>query len=311
MTNSPKNRETRRFHAVGRHFLEQSHELFPHEASAQGLHQFDAMLGQNTPEIHFAYGRLLETTLREVEAMPEIIFTGDDWLDRRGFLSLLRTDLFFNTKFPHWRLNPQTHCDTAIGAIFDLVARNTTNLQKALPNIESRLAKLPAFLSAGAACLKAPVPLWSKLAIQSCDGALLFLTELGKELAAISKNKARTAKLFAGAAAAFKGYARSVGNKKTGPANGYSIGRENFEFLIRERLGMSMSLPEAEALGRNLVGQLTRLQKIEAAKFGKRKAGEIIEEAAAHWTPKAGTLIEEYRAVTAQMRSRFAKAGLL
>ena len=311
MTHPAKNSEIRRFNAVAGDFLEQSHALFPQDASAQGLHQFDAMLGENTPAIYLSYVRLLETTLSAVEALPEIAFTGDDWLDRRGFLAMLRTDLFFNRDFPHWRKNPQTHCDAAIESIFGLVVRNTDNLRRALPNIESRLAKLPAFLSAGASCLKEPVPLWSKLAVQSCDGALIFLRELEKELAAISSDPAPTAKLFAGAAAAFKAYARAIGSKKAGPANGFSIGRANFEFLIRERLGMSISLPEAEALGRKLVEQFSHQQKIEAAKFGKGKAGEIIEEAAAHWRPAAGTLLEEYRAVTGRMRGHFAKAGLL
>jgi hypothetical protein len=311
MKNAAKNSEIRRFNAIASEFLEQSHALFPQDASAQGLHQFDALLGENTPMVHLAFGRLLETTLRAVETLPEIAFTGDDWLDRRGFLSLLRTDLFFNRDFPHWRNNPQAHCDAAIEAIFDLVARNSENLHKALPNIESRLARLPAFLSAGAACLKDPVPLWSKLAIQSCDGALLFLTELEKVMSAISSKPVHIAKLFAGAAGAFKGYARAVGNKKPGHANGFSVGRENFEFLIRERLGLPVSLPEAQSLGRKLVEQFSHLQKIEAAKFGKRKAAEIIEEAAAHWTPRAGTLLEEYRVVTGRMRARFAKAGLL
>ncbi len=311
MITPAKNTETRRFNAISRDFLEQSHALFPQDASAQGLHQFDALLGENTPKIHLTYSRLLETTLHAVEALPEIAFTGDDWLDRRGFLAMLRTDLFFTREFPHWRKNPQTHCDAAIGAIFELVARNTENLSKSLPAIESRLAKLPAFLSAGAACLKDPVPLWSKLAIQSCDGALLFLKELENVMSVISSKPLHTAKLFAGATAAFKSYARAVGNKKTGHANDFSIGRENFEFLIRERLGMAISLPEAEALGRKLVAQLSHQQKIEAAKFGKRKAAEIIEEAAAHWSPKAGTLLEEYRVVTGQMRARFAKSGLL
>lgn len=311
MSEPATNSEIRKFRAIAGDFLEQSHALFPHEASAQGLRQYDALLGGNTPKIYLSYIRLVEATLRTVEALPEIAFAGDDWLDRRGFLAMLRSDLFFNRDFPHWRRNPQVHCDAAIGAIFDLVVRNTTNLRHALPNIESRLAKLPSFLAAGAECVKEPVPLWSKLAIQSCDGALVFLRELAKELGAISSDPERTAKLFAGAAAAFKAYARAVGNKKAGPVNGYSIGRANFEFLIRERLGMSMSLPEAEAMGRKLVEQLSQQQKIEAAKLGKGKASAIIEEAAARWKPKAATLLEEYRAVTTTMRTRFEKAGLL
>ncbi|HWB59351.1 MAG TPA: DUF885 domain-containing protein [Chthoniobacteraceae bacterium] len=310
MTPPATNSETRRFNAVAQSFLEKSHELFPQDASAQGLHQFDGLLGENTPAIYLSYIRLLEATLQAVETLAETAFSGDDWLDRRGFLAMLRSDLFFTRDFAHWRRNPQVHCDAAVSSIFDLVVRNTENLPKALPNIESRLGKIPAFLAAGAACLKEPVPLWCKLAVQACDGAVLFLAELQNELVAISTNRPRTRRLFEGAIAAFKSYARAVKGKKPGHANGFSIGRENFEFLIRERLGMSLSLPEAEAQGRKLVEQLTRLQKIEAAKLGRGRASEIIEAAAARWQPKR-PLIDEYRAGTAEMRRRFARAGLL
>jgi hypothetical protein len=305
------NSETRRFHSVAQKFLDESHALFPHEASALGLHQFDGELGENTPQVHRKYCRLLESTLREIESLPDIAFSGDDWLDRRGFLSLLRTQLHHHATLQRWRNNPQAHCDTAIESIFELVVRNTENLHKALSNIESRLGKIPAFLAAGAACLEKPVPLWSKLAIQSCDGAITFLESLEKTLAAISGDPSRTAKLFRDAISAFKNYARSVGNKSPGAKNGFSIGREGFEFLIREKLGLALSLPEAESLGRKLVEQLSHEQKSESAKFGKKRASEIIEQAAAQWNPAAGSLLAEYQTVTQEVRERFVQADLL
>src|SRR5580704_16730446 len=111
MTPPATNSETRGFNAVSQSFLEKSHELFPQDASAQGLHQFDGLLGENTPATYLSYIRLLEATLQAVETLAEGAFTGDDWLDRRGFLAMLRSDLFFTRDFAHWRRNPQVHCD--------------------------------------------------------------------------------------------------------------------------------------------------------------------------------------------------------
>lgn len=305
------NRETRLFQSIARKFLDQSHALFPQDASALGLHKFDSQLGENTPQVHRRYHRLLESTLHEVEALSDLAFRGDDWIDRRGFLSLLRTSLYHYGPLQRWRNNPQAHCDTAIESLFGLVVRNTENLRKTLPTLESRLSKIPDFLAAGADCVQKPVPLWSKLAIQSCEGAAVFLGELEKKLAAISSEPLRTAKLFRDAISAFKNYARCVGNKAPGPAGGYSIGREGFEFLIRERLGLALSLPEARAIGLKLVEQLSHAQKTEAAKFGRKRAAEIIEQAATQWNPSAGSLLAEYQAVTQQIRARFVEADLL
>ena len=155
------------------------------------------------------------------------------------------------------------------------------------------------------------MPLWSKLAVQSCDGAVTFLTSLEKTLAEISAEPQRTAKLFSSAISAFKNFARSAANKTPGAKNGFSVGREAFEFYIREKLGLPLSLPEAEALGRKLVAQLSHAQKIEAAKFGKKRAAEIIEQAAEKWNPAAGSLLAEYQTVTREVRERFVQADLL
>ena len=70
----------------------------------------------------------------------------------------------------------ETHCDAAVDSIFDLVIRNASDLGAVLPAIESRLARLPDYLLiAGAACVNRPVPLWTKLAQRSCEGAASFL----------------------------------------------------------------------------------------------------------------------------------------
>ena len=305
------NSEVRQFHSVAQKFLDHSHRLFPHSASALGLHEFDAELGANDAEVHLRYCELLVDTLSQVERLPDVAFGADDWLDRRGFLAMLRTGILDHAVLKRWRNNPQTHCGAAIDSIFSLVIRNADNLKKILPAVESRLGKIPDFLTAGAACVQKPVPLWTKLAVQSCKGAAAFLDGVEKQLAPLSQHPERIKKLCAGARAAFAGYSRAISNKTPGNANGFCIGRSNFEFLIRERLGLHYSLAEAEALGRDLIGRISHDLKREAAKFGRKSAKQIIEDAASRWTPASSDLLTEYRRVTADMRRRFARAGLL
>ncbi len=307
---TPPNPEVRRFRKIAEHWLEESHRLFPQDASELGLHEYDAELGENDAATHLEYRRLLRSTLDEVEALFDPAFTGDDWLDRRGFLALLRTSLFSNER-ETWRTNPQLHCEAAVNSIFMLVVRNYDRLAKALPAIESRLSKLPRFLAQGAACVRKPVPLWTELALKSCAGVESFLTEVSSQCEAISQDPPRTARLFADAKAAFKSYARAIERKDRGPAAGYAVGREGFEFLVRERTGLPYSAPEVHALGANLVARLTAELNTEAKRFGKKKTSAILEEAATRWTPSAGSLLEEYQRVTGEVRGRFEKAGLV
>src|SRR3954466_1093528 len=301
--------ELSRFRAISDRYLEEFFRLFPQDASELGLHQHDGSLGDNGPAVHLEYERLCVETAREVEALADSAFTGDDWLDRRGFLALLRTHLYAGRRGT-WRTDPQLHSGAAVNSIFNLIVRNSERLAGALVNIHSRLEALPRFLAQGASCLRKPVPLWTKLAVQSCQGAETFLVEAGRELAAISPDPAKTERLFKEAAAAFKKYARAVAAKEPGPADGYSIGREGFEFLVRERTGLPYSCVETRAVGERLVAQLNADLSEEVGRFGKKKAGAVIEAAAARWQPE-GTLLEEYQRVNGAVKTAFQEANLV
>ena len=297
-------------HGIGEEWLAQTCGLFPEQASRWGFKKFEPLLGENTPAVHQKHEALLEATLRKVEDLPEGAFTGDDWLDRRGFLARLRTEIVFSRDLQRWRTNPQQHVDTAVDAIFDLVVRASGNLSGALPSIESRLKKIPGFLAAGAECVKLPVPLWTSLAVKACAGSVEFLEGLEPELAAISPDPARTKSLLRSAVRAFEDFARVIERKKHGPAGSFAVGRERFEFLIRERLGFDLSLREALAVGERLVARQDYLLQRAAAKTGKRAAIELIEEAAANWTPQ-GSLLEHYRRTTREIKHRLAGANLV
>jgi hypothetical protein len=306
-----KSREVRSFERLTRDFLHASHELFPHEASELGLVRYEDKLGENGEETHRRHIALMEKALEATERLPEAAFAADDWLDRRGFLSMLRTGLLFQRDVGRWRSNPQGHCDAAIGSIFDLVTRHAARLPAVLPKIESRLGRIPDFLGEGAGVVRKPVPLWSQLARKTCKGAETFLTEIEARLKPFSTKPETTAALFDGARTAFACYAEAIAEKPPGPAGGFAVGRPNMELLVRERLGISRSLPEIEAAGWMLVGRLEEEIRLEARKHGKKSAAAILEEAAEKWEPKESSLIKEYERVTGMMREAFVEKGLL
>lgn len=302
--------QVREFRSLADTWLRETHRLFPQEASEQGLHEFDAELGENDAALHRTYGDLLQSTLARVEALPDAPFQGDDWLDRRGFVALLRTSLLFHRR-ETWRINPQVHCDAAVNAIFQLVLRNPENLREVHDAMISRLEKLPRFLSQGAVCVRTPVPLWTKLAVQSCQGAEAFLSEIGAQLAAVSPKPTRVQTLIEGAKKAFASYARTIRSKAAGPKNSYALGRADFEYLLRERTGFSYSTPEVRALGEHLVEDLSEQLRAEARSLGRGTPGEIISKAAARWQPREASLLEEYQRVTGEVRKRFEKAKIV
>lgn len=307
--NSPKS-HTREFRLHVDAYLEESHARFPEVASRLGLEKFNGLLGKNDPPAYRAEIALAERTLAAVEATPEASFHGDDWLDRRLFLAMLRTELLSQRDLSRWRNNPQSHCDTAVDSIFDLVLRYSDDLSRALPWIESRLAQLPAYLAAGAECVQKPIPLWTNLAERACEGAAGFLQGIETELSPHSKSPKRLKSLIAGAAKAFADYAKAIRRKPKGPERGYCIGRPNFEYLMRERLGFDQSLPEIQAAGKNLIAQMEYTLAQEARKHGRKTAREILDQAAQAWTPER-PLIDEYRIATFSIKDKLAHLGLV
>jgi hypothetical protein len=214
-----------KFASLAKKWLEESCELFPEQGSKLGFHQYDPLLSRNTPEIHRKHIALLERTLVAVEALPEAAFHGDEWLDRRGLLARLRTDLLSERDLLRWRTNPQTHSNSAIDAIFELVVRSSGKLRQALPAIEARLKKIPAYLRAGLDCIESPDPLWTSLGVQSCAGAVEFLHGLEQALCSLSSKPKVFALNLKAAAKAFEEYAVGIAQKKSGPKGGFSIGR--------------------------------------------------------------------------------------
>ncbi|MFM8363807.1 MAG: DUF885 family protein, partial [Verrucomicrobiota bacterium] len=275
---SAESRAAAEFDSAASEWFDTTCELFPEHASKWGLRKFDPLLGDNTPARRAAHIQLLERTLSRIEALPESLFHGDAWLDRRGMLALLRTTLLHERDLLDWRRNPQIHSNTAIDSIFELVVRGAEKIQKVLPAIESRLAKLPDYLRAGAECLRSPEPLWASLAVQSCAGAVEFLEGLETELNPFVSDAKRFHKNLHSASRAFEEYAAAVSRKKPGAAGGFAIGRERMEFLIREQLGLDLSLPEVRAIGLREISRHEHLLAEAAKKLGRRAAKEFLEE---------------------------------
>ena len=295
--------------ALGERFIERTCSDFPQWGSGLGFSKYESQLAGSDLKTREARILFLEQLLEETEALPAAKLTGDDWLDRRCFLSMLRTELLNSRDLERYRTNPQECCDSAVGAVFELIIRHSDNLKKARPNIEARLAEIPVFLKKGAVAVRTPVPLWTKLAVQSCKGAKDFVETIGEQLAPISPNPAKTLKIATAAGKAFDDYAKAIRAKKQGKPGDFSLGRERYEYLVRERTGLDWSLVEIEAEGHRLIGELSAELEKEARKHGAKSAKQILEKARDSWIPGA-PLLELYTRSSEQWRERVVKSGL-
>jgi hypothetical protein len=304
----PRSRAPQLHREAGEFFL-RSWEIFPADAAGLGLTEYRGQLGRNRPEEHRRHGKLVASTLESIEALPE--GDGDDWTDRRAFLALLRTTLFHSTAHPRWQLDPQTHSGAAANAVFHLLVRHADNLRGVADDIMSLAGQIPRYLDEGYACLHRPVPLWTELAVRSSRHAGTFMEEAAEQIVPLAKSKPAAQRAFSRAADAFRDYARRLEKIRTGPANAFAVGRENFEFLLRERMGTDASAGELWNEGCRLVERTRHELQVEARKFGRRPAHEILENLRNEWRPAAGDLLTEYRNVTAQIKKQLGSARIV
>ncbi|HEY3668285.1 MAG TPA: DUF885 family protein, partial [Polyangiaceae bacterium] len=229
-TNNPS---LKAFARAAEHYVEETFERFPSYGSSTGRHEFDAELERPTEALYRAHEKLVRETLIQVEGLPEVDFRGNDWLDRRALLAELRTEQWAIER-SEFRKNPERWASGAIGSVHNLVVKHADDLKPAADAILSRVAKLPAYLASSAELLSAPVPVWTHMAEQSCAGAPALLDAIAEPLKRTGRaSPARIDALLSRAKAAFAAYSADIKREKAGPADGFSVGRERFEALIR------------------------------------------------------------------------------
>ncbi len=309
---TPRGAQARALRALGEHYIETTLERFPSLASAVGRHEFDAELELPSQKLIRAQQQLVQQTLLLVEGISEHDLRGDDWLDRRALLAELRTESWAYER-QTLRRNPESWVSSALGSVHQLVVRHADDLSPVAGAICARLAKLPAYLEGAVELLSRPVPLWRDTTQSSVEGApALFEAIRGPLLATGRVTPRKLEALLNGASAAFKQYGKRVSRTPAGKPRDFSLGREAFEALMRERLGWDLSAREALAYGHALVLRLEQEMAVEAARIapGKRPR-DILERAAADWSPAQGDLLSEYQHETRRVAQAFRRANIV
>src|SRR5450432_2940016 len=220
----PGNASLKAFASAAENYVEQTFERFPSDGSSTGRHEFDVKLERPSLALFRAHEKLLRETLAKIESLPEVDFRGDAWLDRRALLAELRCEVW-SIERHDFRKNPERWASGALGSVHGLVVKHADDLKPAADAIFARVQKLPAYLASSADLIEAPIPIWTKMAQQSCAGAPSLLDAISEPLKRTKRAKPEKIDgLIERAKTAFAAYAVEVKRAKPGPANGFSVG---------------------------------------------------------------------------------------
>ncbi|MGF1657674.1 MAG: DUF885 domain-containing protein [Verrucomicrobiales bacterium] len=288
-------------------YFEQRWELFPQEASFAGFASCDALLNSRDPQKQKQALELGARALTQLETIVGDKLEHDDWVDRRLFLSMLRCEQLGTGQLNQAARNPQLQVDEAVESIFSLVLKSKGQLKRQLPAIRSRLKALPNYLEESLAVIRSPLPLWSDLAQKSCTGAIKFLEDLRPALSQLDTAIASTLDL---AQTAFRNYASRLQRRALAEPETLAMGEHNFLFLVRERLGLDLSLHEIEQIAHQGIAEIHEQMRSLAKQLSKKSVDALLEESGQVWESDAPALLEAYTQATYNLRDRLAATGL-
>ena len=275
---------------------------FPVNASFLGVHDYDGLLPSFDPDA--LAGRLsdLRLHLREVEALRGAgeDLSPDERLDLTLLAGELKTILRTEEELRIPFRNPGACLETATYGIYLLVMREFAPAEERARSAVSRLEAVPRLLEEARRNLSRPgevPPLWAEMSADLTAGAAEFIGEAAgwarDHAPAIFPDFRRAADA---ARRAVEEYGRFVSEKVAPHARGdYAVGKEMFEFLLRESHGLPYGAADLEAFGREEIDGTLRKLREAAAEMGPGGTWEERVEACRREIPDPENLLPAYR----------------
>ena len=280
----------RTFTALSEEFVEESLRLWPVEATAAGIHDYDDRLPDDTPDgfrARSAWLRDLEQRLAASVTWEELPTEQRvDFALLRSRISVLRAEL--EEIRAHAR-DPIACLRTALDGVALLVTRPFAPLEERREAIISRLMAIPEYLAAAGASLEQVPVARVELALEVTDGGPPFVHDVAHVLLRAFPNDAeRIEHAGVRACAGFVAF-REVLERDLGPRAGgdFALGGRWLDFRLEREHLLPLKNEALEQLGREHVTRLRQLLDKEALRLDPRRPWRAqLEEA--RWPAESG-----------------------
>jgi uncharacterized protein (DUF885 family) len=275
----------RTFAALSEEFVEESLRLWPLRATAAGIHDYDHLLPDDTPDgfrARSAWLRDLEQRLAASVPWEELPTEHRvDYALLRSRLAVLRAECEEMRTYEH---DPVSSLRTALDGVFLLVARPFAPLEERKEAIVARLMAIPEYLGAARATLARVPAVWVDLALEMADGGPIFVNEVVRTLLRAFPNESERiehagVRANAGLAAFREALERDLGG---GADAGFALGERWLDFRLEREHMLPLGSSALERLAREQVSITRSVIENEAQRLGPgRPWRELVAEARA------------------------------
>jgi uncharacterized protein (DUF885 family) len=256
--------------ALAQRYFAESFRASPVNATATGVHTYDAQLGSYGAADYAAQLALDHRVLHELAGLDPATLSARGSLDRAMLEASLRDDLLLNGTMAQWRHKPDGYVQLASSAVFVLISRNFAPPGVRLHDAIAREEQIPRLFAQARANLTGVDRDTAQIALQDANGSVdLLANTVPEAFAGIgdAATRARFRRATATAVAATKAFASYLRTRWIAhPVGTYAIGAANYRARLRYEEGIDMPLDAYLAVGERALAQ-THAEMVATAKL--------------------------------------------
>jgi len=293
--------ENKKFKELVKKYFNNLLKRFPEYGSFLGLHKYDGKWAKEGEKAYLENIKFFKRYLKKFVKIKTEKLSEKDKLDRKIIIQNLKLTIFSFEKLKIWESDPDI--TENIGAtIFLLLNRDMTPLNERIKKINKALEVIPALFDQVKTRIKRPYELWTKIAIESCEGFELFLDNL--KSIKIEKNfKKEFLKNIDISLKAVEDYKKFLKNEVLSKSiNRYIIGEDNFRKLIKLR-ELDLSIKEMLEIGeRALKADKEELKEIAKEIGPKLTVREVENRIEKRHSNDFIEIIKQYKRIVAKAK---------
>ena len=256
---------TMRFNQLADQYLRGYYAFYPSQATALGLHEYDAQLESRSPQALAAEVRRLRATLAQLARINPNVLTTDARYDYLVLSSHARGQLLELQDIRMWQRDPNIYSRLSISGIDNILKRNYAPIEQRLDAVLAREREIPRLLNEGRANLDQPPRIYTEIALAQARGSIDYFArtvpQLIERAGGVRLSAARRAQFESAnnaAVDALRAYAEWLERDLLPRSGGqFAIGEENYR---RKLLYDEMVETPIEELIRNGERELRRTQ---------------------------------------------------
>jgi uncharacterized protein (DUF885 family) len=285
----------------------------PVVASFVGIHKYDHLLDDCSPEFNQEQVRRNREYVRRLEAVEPMGLSDDEHLDLRLVLDNLRFTIRQLEDIRYWQKDPTGYAQFGAYAVFVLAVRDFAPLEQRAAAMLSRLKEIPRSLKQGRSCLKDSPAIFTRTALEVTAGSKSFyqgfvpviadqVPELKAEMLAASRSALD-------ALDAYEGFLRDEHLPRSDGS--FAVGRELFDFMLRTNHGLNYTADDLVAIGEQTLAETEQALAALSRDIAPGQEWWQIVKALKQEHPEAGGILDAYRAAMQRARDFTRERGLV